>query len=53
VFICVDLQLIFNLKHYRISAGITKRFMSFEDIVNLVVEEAPKKRGSYKKRNII
>ena len=31
------------------AAGITKRFMSIEDIVNLVIEEAPKKRGSYKK----
>lgn len=26
------------------AAGITKRFMSIEDIVNLVVEEAPKKK---------
>jgi len=31
------------------AAGITKRFMSIEDIVNLVIEEPPKKRGSYKK----
>ncbi len=32
------------------AAGLTKRFMSLEDIANLVVEEAPKKRGSYKKK---
>ena len=32
---------------------LTKRFMSLEDIVNLVVEEAPKKRGSYKKKENI
>ncbi len=32
------------------AAGITKRFMTLEDIVNLVPEEAPKKRGAYKKR---
>ena len=32
------------------AAGITKRFMSIEDIVNLVVEETPKKRGSYKRK---
>jgi hypothetical protein len=33
------------------AAGLTKRFMSIEDIVNLVPIEAPKKRGSYKKIN--
>ena len=31
------------------AAGITKRFMSIEDIANLVIIEAPKKRGLYKK----
>jgi IS1 family transposase len=31
-------------------AGLTKRIMSIEDIANLAVIEAPKKRGSYKKR---
>lgn len=31
------------------AAGITKRFMSIEDIANLVQIEAPKKRGTYKK----
>jgi hypothetical protein len=34
------------------AAGITKRFMSIEDIANLVSYEAPKKRGSYKKKSI-
>ena len=32
-------------------AGITKRVMSIEDIANLVTMEAPKKRGSYKRKN--
>jgi IS1 family transposase len=32
------------------AAGITKRFMSLEDIANLVIDEAPKKRGGYKKK---
>ena len=32
------------------AAAITKRFMSLEDIVRLVPEEAPKLRGSYKKK---
>jgi len=32
------------------AAGLRKRFMSIEDIVNLVAEEAPKKRGRYKKK---
>ena len=31
------------------AAGLTKRFMSLEDVVRLVPEEQPKKRGSYKK----
>lgn len=31
------------------AAGLTKRFMSIEDIANLVQYEPPKKRGSYKK----
>jgi len=30
-------------------AGLTKKPMSIEDIANLVVIEAPKKRGSYNK----
>jgi IS1 family transposase len=30
-------------------AKLIKRIMSIEDIVNLVVDEAPKKRGNYKK----
>ncbi|HYF29761.1 MAG TPA: DDE-type integrase/transposase/recombinase [Chitinophagaceae bacterium] len=34
------------------AAGLTKRFMSIEDIVNLLPVEEPKKRGSYKKRNV-
>ena len=29
-------------------AGLTKRFMSIEDIANLVEIEAPKTRGKYK-----
>jgi IS1 family transposase len=32
-------------------AGLTKRVMSIEDIVNLVPNEASKKRGAYKKQN--
>ncbi|MBS1737901.1 MAG: DDE-type integrase/transposase/recombinase [Bacteroidetes bacterium] len=32
------------------AAGITKRFMSIEDIVRLAPIEAPKKRGVYKKK---
>jgi hypothetical protein len=35
------------------AAGLTKKFMTLEDIANLVVEEAPKKRGPYKKRQTI
>ena len=31
-------------------SGITKRLVSIEDIANLVPIEAPKKRGSYKKK---
>jgi hypothetical protein len=31
------------------AAGLTKRFMSLEDVVRLVPEDEPKKRGSYKK----
>ncbi|MDX2047387.1 MAG: IS1 family transposase [Chitinophagaceae bacterium] len=34
-------------------AGLTKRVMTVEDIVNLVPAEAPKKRGSYKKKGEI
>ena len=30
-------------------AGLLKRLMSIKDIANLVVDETPKKRGSYKK----
>jgi hypothetical protein len=30
-------------------AGLTKKPMTIEDIGNLIVIEAPKKRGSYKK----
>jgi hypothetical protein len=30
------------------AAGLTKWFISIEDIANLVVIEAPKQRGSYK-----
>ena len=33
-------------------AGLIKRLMSIEDIANLVVDEAPKKRGSYKKNEV-
>jgi IS1 family transposase len=32
------------------AAGLTKRFMSIEDIVNLVSEPVAKKRGQYKKK---
>ena len=32
------------------AAGITKRFMSIEDIANLAPIEVPKKRGVYKKK---
>lgn len=31
------------------AAGLTKRFMTLEDIVNVVQEPEVKKRGSYKK----
>jgi hypothetical protein len=31
------------------AAGLTKRFMSIEDIAKLLVTETPKKRGSYNK----
>lgn len=34
-------------------AGITKRVMSIEDIANLATIEAPKKRGSYKKKETL
>ena len=33
-----------------IAAGITKRFMSLEDVVGLVPDDEPNKRGSYKKK---
>lgn len=33
-------------------AGLIKRLMTLEDIANLVIQEAPKKRGSYKKNKI-
>ncbi len=33
-------------------AGLIKRLMSIEDIANLVIDEAPKKRGSYKKESL-
>jgi hypothetical protein len=33
-------------------AGLPKRFMTIEDIANLVPAEIPKKRGKYKKQNI-
>ena len=29
------------------AAGLTKRFLSIEDVVNLVPIEAPKKRNGY------
>ena len=32
------------------AAGLTKRFMSIEGMVNLVPVETPKKRGAYKKK---
>jgi hypothetical protein len=32
------------------AAGRTRQFMSLEDIVRLVPEDEPKKRGSYKKK---
>jgi len=35
------------------AAGLTKRFMSIEDIVNLAPMEAPKKRGAYKKKESV
>jgi IS1 family transposase len=35
------------------AAGITKRFMSIEDIIRLVPEPIAKKRGSYKKKAIV
>lgn len=31
-------------------AGLTKKPMTIQDIANLVVIEAPKKRGEYKKK---
>jgi hypothetical protein len=33
------------------AAGLTKRFMTIEDIVNLVPEPIAKKRGKYKTSN--
>ncbi len=35
------------------AAGLTKRFMTLEDIANLVTIEAPKTRGKYKKKEKI
>ena len=32
-------------------AGLPKRLMNVEDIANLALIEAPKKRGSYKKKS--
>jgi hypothetical protein len=34
------------------AAGITKRFMSLEDIANLVEIRSPKKRGNYKRKDL-
>lgn len=34
------------------AAGLTKRFMTVEDIANLVSIEAPKTRGTYKKKTV-
>ena len=34
-------------------AGLTKKPMTIEDIANLVVVEAPKERGKYKKKQSI
>lgn len=34
-------------------AGLTKRVMSIEDIANLALIEAPKKRGEYNKKGKI
>ncbi len=31
-------------------AGLMHPFMTIEDIVNLISEESPKKRGPYKKK---
>jgi hypothetical protein len=31
-------------------AGLTKKFMSIEDIANLVITGAPRKRGPYKSK---
>jgi hypothetical protein len=31
-------------------AGLMKKSMTIEDIVNLVIDELPKKLGSYKKK---
>ncbi len=33
-------------------AGLTKKPMNIEDIANLVVIEAPKKRGNYNKNKL-
>jgi hypothetical protein len=33
------------------AAGLTKRFMTIEDIINLVPESVAKKRGKYKTSN--
>jgi hypothetical protein len=35
-----------------IAAGLTKRFMSIEDIARMAEPEVPKKRGTYKKREV-
>ena len=34
-------------------AGLIKKLMSIEDIANLIVEEAPKKRNNYNKKENI
>lgn len=34
-------------------AGLTKRVMSIEDIARLVTDKTPKKRGNYKKKQIV
>jgi hypothetical protein len=33
------------------AAGLTKRFMGIEDIIDLVPEPVGKKRGEYKKKS--
>jgi hypothetical protein len=53
-FCCFTIALHFVYYNFvKLAAGITKRFMTIEDIANLATIEAPKKRGVYKKKELL